>query len=432
MSNGFRQIVACGDPTGYTVLGYPDLFLFFAASSLNSQGSTAFWTESGLISVRQGVVYHYDSIWLDSNGNKIRIVRGDENNSTPCIDFKDCQGDPTPIGGRFDDVSLPLLNNVDEVAFHATVRDGRARSGIFLASGGSIRVIAAQGDPTPIGGHFRTFSSFYLNDVGEVAFVAGVQGGKAPSGIFRYTEGQIQKVVAVGDAVSENGGIFESLSIFGLNNNSEVTFQSRVQCGAPPQRYSAAFMTSRGSFKQVMAVGDPAPNGGRFTLGIPAIANNEDFVAFHGRAEGIQSIFLAVSQDGGRNGNQPNPRRLRRNFCFVNQDNTPNIASTISKTNFIQRLPTGIDTNDIVMKRSVLISSQRETTGIEFENIPPSTMITVLNRKGEILLEYESDSPHEQWDGKDSHGREVPSGVYLIRFKRSNGSVNDEKVVVIR
>ena len=37
-----------------------------------------------------------------------------------------------------------------------------------------------------------------------------------------------------------------------------------------------------------------------------------------------------------------------------------------------------------------------------------------------------------EWDGKDNHGRALPTGVYLIRTEISNGGSDATKVMLVR
>jgi len=71
-------------------------------------------------------------------------------------------------------VEFPLahLNNNSAVAFQASVANGTASSGIFLASPTAIVKVVATGDRLPSGETIRFIHSFALNDLGQVAFFA--------------------------------------------------------------------------------------------------------------------------------------------------------------------------------------------------------------------------------------------------------------------
>ena len=100
------------------------------------------------------------------------------------------EGDPTPIGGKFstlggDSFVPPRINEQGTVAFLSRVTDGSASSAIFLASPQAIIKVAAIGDELPTGGKIKTITSFALNDFNQVAFYAEVKNG--PKGIFLAT-----------------------------------------------------------------------------------------------------------------------------------------------------------------------------------------------------------------------------------------------------
>ena len=149
-----RKVMAVGYP--FPTLGY---FKAFAFPALNDVGDVAFFASGE--DLAQGGIFTFSRTML----TKVVVT-----------------GDPTPIGGQFDDVySKPALNNSGEVVFGAQISDGR--KGIFLSSGGVIQKVVAAGDPTPSGGSF-TFRSimgpaydfppweYCLDDAGRVAFHA--------------------------------------------------------------------------------------------------------------------------------------------------------------------------------------------------------------------------------------------------------------------
>jgi hypothetical protein len=74
-------------------------------------------------------------------------------------------GDPSPVGGVFASDGTPAIGlgiaaptDTEAVAFVAFVNEGKAPLGIFLVVGDTITTVAAVGDPTPLGGTFAFFS----------------------------------------------------------------------------------------------------------------------------------------------------------------------------------------------------------------------------------------------------------------------------------
>lgn len=126
-------------------------------------------------------------------------------------------GDPTPIGGTFTFVGglspvLLELNDKNEVLFWAGVRDGSHIAGIFLFSDGKIQKVVAHGEPTPIGGTFNLLGQAQLNNRGEVAFPAIVQNGNSQkAGVFLWSDALIQKIALEGE-IAPNPPVAKPLS----------------------------------------------------------------------------------------------------------------------------------------------------------------------------------------------------------------------------
>jgi gliding motility-associated-like protein len=51
----------------------------------------------------------------------------------------------------------------------------------------------------------------------------------------------------------------------------------------------------------------------------------------------------------------------------------------------------------------------------EIKNLPENTEVFILNRWGNVVLK--SDNYQNNWDGKDSSGKELVDGVYTYKFK---------------
>jgi hypothetical protein len=181
---------------------------------------------------------------------------------------------PSAIAGGF---STPA-----RAAFFAQVTGSPRNQGIFVHDGTQLVPIAVGcggpggsgvagsgcGDPTPVGG---TFGGFFggtpfvpaVNERGDVLFLAEVEGGSAPLGLFLHHSATqtIVKVVAVGDA-APGGGSFRLVGPGSLNELGEVAFLASTESGGA----SDVFLWSAGSVSKVAAVGDPAPLGGSYQL----------------------------------------------------------------------------------------------------------------------------------------------------------------------
>jgi hypothetical protein len=149
-------------------------------------------------------------------------------------------GDPMPNGSPVADnsVGLSSINNAAEVAF-SLLLSGEPDSGVFLNTGAQTKTIILAGDPTPIGGTFKSlldptdpegFPRPALNDNGAVAIQLRLNGGSSPEAIFLASPTAMLKVVGVGDRLPTGEKIREIFT-FSLNNLGQVAFFAYGQTG---------------------------------------------------------------------------------------------------------------------------------------------------------------------------------------------------------
>lgn len=149
------------------------------------------------------------------------------------------------------------------------VHDGTTLTPIVIGcggGGGSGVPGSGCGDPTPIGG---TFSGFFtgtvfapaVNDSGDVLFLADVDGGSAPRGLFLHqaSTGSIVKVAAVGDS-SPAGGAFAIVGPGSINDRCDAVFLASGSTAGN----SDIFLWRNGVVTTIAKVGDPAPSGGTY------------------------------------------------------------------------------------------------------------------------------------------------------------------------
>lgn len=193
---------------------------------------------------------------------------------------------PNTNGGTLNPVAFinpTTVNASGSVAFNSQVNGSDRNQGVFVAnSDGTISAIAIGcgglggsgdttsmcGDVSPIGGHFGGFffGTFFtpdINDAGDVLFFCDVNGGSSRRALFLYrgASGEIVKVAAIGDP-SPIGGTFGAVGPGSLNNNGQVVFLA----AAVGTNNSNIFMWDNGVVTKVAAIGDPAPQGGTFSL----------------------------------------------------------------------------------------------------------------------------------------------------------------------
>jgi hypothetical protein len=177
-------------------------------------------------------------------------------------------GDPSPLGGTFAMVGPGSLNNRGEVAFLASGGTGFAAD-LFLWQSGVITKIAAVGDPGPTGGTFAFLGTEFLgyadgsnipggpvpaiNDCGQIAFRAIMNGGTTSRGILVRTNGVDAWHLRAGDP-APGGGTFTDFQAAALNGSGEIAVLADFTTTAPNTGW---FAGSPGNFRKALAFNDP-------------------------------------------------------------------------------------------------------------------------------------------------------------------------------
>jgi len=228
--------------------------------------------------------------------------------AAPSLRLVVASGQAAPTGGsfdRFDIESQPIvapINASGHVAFYATLVRTKAREGIFLATGSRIAKVAAIGDVVAGGGVLSEFAKHpvpALNDADKLAFGASVAGARATEGVFLASEGTLKVIALSGaDAPGIATGTFIEFDTPSLNNWGEVTFVATVRRGR--ETLEALYLYSGGKLRKLVVEGDVTPRGGTFSkFGVPVI-NNKGVIAFpavveHGPVLG--GLFVAGTRD---------------------------------------------------------------------------------------------------------------------------------------
>lgn len=223
-----------------------------------------------------GVYTQFTPIHINDSG-LVAFRAGVKSGNTPVGIFTDSAGldkkiaavgDPFPgTAGSYTDVRIGTLANTSDVAFHAVDMGASVGEAIVLDSGTDV-AIASQGDATPAGGTYASFSGAAINGTNAISFSAAVSGGSATSGLF------LSSGVALslqGDpAPGTGGGSFGVLSIgrLGMNDSGDVAFSATVSSGTA----TAGVFTSPGGVDAPIAIqGDPAPGTGSGTFDQPSL-----------------------------------------------------------------------------------------------------------------------------------------------------------------
>jgi hypothetical protein len=210
------------------------------APAINAKGDVAF-----LASVRRGRE-SFEAVLLSRRGQLRKIV---------------VQGEPAPAGGTFAGFGPPSINREGAVAFGAAVEGKAVPGGIFVASGGSIRMVVGAGDETPIGGIFAKFSErIGLSDAGTIAFHALLKSAPIASAIFALDNGRARAVARLGDP-APGGGRFSNFGLWPtIGATGSIGFAASVDDGPSP---IIIVRTTADGLQRVVGVGDTLPDGSR-------------------------------------------------------------------------------------------------------------------------------------------------------------------------
>ena len=249
-----------------------------------------------------GVVREISHVTLN-NGDAVALAARVEHGKTPrvlllasggVLEKVVGAGDPTSVGGRFTEFMNLAINSQGEMAFEGRVHGGSSTSGIFVGSKSGVRKVAVVGDPSPVGGIFNHLALPLLNDHGDVLFWASLEGGEVPAGLFLSSNGVIKKVAARGDPLPGGGRLsFIGLS-YSFNGSGMAAFEAAI---TGVEASTGIFLAQDGTVTPVVRVGDPTPLGGRFTNLTAPEVGPDGAVAFAGGIEGGQAasgLFLAV------------------------------------------------------------------------------------------------------------------------------------------
>jgi hypothetical protein len=233
---------------------YTNIYLSRGMLSLNDNGEVAFFSEIGIpLGIEPGMPVPRSGIFVASETSS-RIV---------ALEY----GQPPGAAGdtysadSFRTGSLSH-NSQGAVAFRAGLNDDPTRQGIFVvAADGTGRVVALTGDPAP-GTGGKSYTSFggapAINDLGEVAFTAGLDGGEH-QGIFVESQGADRLVALEGEAAPDTGGgtfVSPGLRPVQINDASDVVFHSDVQGGTTA---AGIFVSSGTGSRAVARAGDVVP-----------------------------------------------------------------------------------------------------------------------------------------------------------------------------
>jgi hypothetical protein len=181
------------------------------------------------------------------------------------------EGQPLPDNsGRYFGGGLgsSQINSNGDVVFTSNFdSDGTGTNfgwGLFLYAGGVLRKIFDSGTPVPgmSGQTFTSFGGAQINDVGDIAFVGGVDASPAGlKGVYLLSNGNLTPVTVQSNFSSND---------FSLNNRRDIVFVSD----------SGISQFSGGSIRSIVTLGQAVPNTSLTVLASQPWINDDGDVAF--------------------------------------------------------------------------------------------------------------------------------------------------------
>lgn len=203
-------------------------------------------------------------------------------------------GDAAPRGGTFDRFGVPAINNKGVVVLPAVVEHGPVLGGIYVTGSRDLRLLVAAGETSPNGATLVRFSErVALDDDDNVAFGAHLGTGvHKTEAVFKLDADGLTQVATVGDSAPGGG----RLSAFGawpsLGAQTTVAFVAALEGGDGP---IGLFVWRSGDLRRVVVAGDRLAGNAR----LAAFALNP--VASAGPNGGITFATFAAP-DAGQTG----------------------------------------------------------------------------------------------------------------------------------
>lgn len=202
-------------------------------------------------------------------------------------------GDKAPRGGSFDRFGLPAINNKGVVVFPAVIEQGTVLGGIFAVGASDLRLLVGAGEIGPGGEMLVRFSErAAIDDEDNVAFVAHLGSNAAAEALLVVNSTGLTQLAVTGD-VAPDGGRFSAFGPwpnFGRTNT--IAFVASIDGGAGPL---GIYLGEPGAIRRVVMVGDRLASG---TI-LPPLALNS--VTSAGPQGGL-TFATMTNPEAGQNG----------------------------------------------------------------------------------------------------------------------------------
>lgn len=215
-------------------------FVEFDAPALNNRDEVVF-----VATVRHGRET-FQALYLFSAGRLRKLL---------------AEGDPYLGGGHFDKFGLPAINNRGVIAFPVTLDHGPALGGIFVSGTRDLKMLAGAGELAPNGRMMVRFSErVAIDDDDDIAF--GVQLGMGRDGteaVMKVNTSGLMLVAAAGDA-APGGGRFSGFGPWPSSGPAgRIAFVAAIDDGPGP---IGIYAWQAGTLSRTVLAGEKLPAGG--------------------------------------------------------------------------------------------------------------------------------------------------------------------------
>jgi hypothetical protein len=248
----------------------------FDSPALNNSDEVVF-----IAKVRQGRET-IEALYLYSGGRLRKLLNG---------------GDRTPRGGTFARFGVPAINNRGAIAFPAVLEHAAVLGGVFIAGTRDLRLLVGAAMLV------RFSERVGINDEDGVALGAHLSaGGVSREAVLLASAAQLTEVAGVGDG-APGGGKFSAFGAWPTVGPADmIAFVAAIDEGPGPL---GIYVRRGGSLARVAVVGERLGNGKT----LPGLALNP--VTTAGRNGGLTFATMAVPETGENGiyyfGPPPNP-----------------------------------------------------------------------------------------------------------------------------
>jgi hypothetical protein len=269
VKDGTLRVIAVvgGDAPG--VVG--GTFVEFDTPSLNNRDEVAF-----VATVRHGRET-FQALYLNASGRLRKLL---------------AEGDSYLGGGFFDQFGLPALNNRGVIAVPVTLNHGPVLGGIFVTGTRDLKMLAAAGATVPDGRMILRFSErLAIDDDDNIAFGAHLGSGtKRSEAVLKVNTSGLTLIAGAGEA-APGGGKFAGFGEWpSIAPAGRIAFVAAIDDGPGP---IGIFAWQAGTLSRLVLAGEKLPDGGM----LPPFALNS--VTSAGTNGGVSFATMGDADLGG-------------------------------------------------------------------------------------------------------------------------------------